>query len=213
MRAIASQITSRLTVFSTVYSDADQRKHQRSASPAFVLRIHRIPVISPHKWPVTRKMFPFDDVIMLSSDHFIWHLDILHETGLSAADSDERLIIMMVVMGFQITASRLYVQQLVQHNQEESKSCITVTLWIHIPYNDLAMRKACPSHDVILISIMPHSHRQNTTLCQMFDKHVWQVSRDVRTMVKMYWRTASIFMVLFYRHCVDTQQHWRVSTH
>ena len=27
--------------------------------------IHRGPVNSPHKWPVTRKMFPFDDVIML----------------------------------------------------------------------------------------------------------------------------------------------------
>ena len=26
--------------------------------------IHRRPVNSPHKWPVTRKMFPFDDVIM-----------------------------------------------------------------------------------------------------------------------------------------------------
>ena len=26
--------------------------------------IHRSPVNSPHKWPVTRKMFPFDDVIM-----------------------------------------------------------------------------------------------------------------------------------------------------
>ena len=26
--------------------------------------IHRGPVNSPHKWPVTRKMFPFDDVIM-----------------------------------------------------------------------------------------------------------------------------------------------------
>ena len=28
--------------------------------------IHRRPVNSPHKWPVTRKMFPFDDVIMVS---------------------------------------------------------------------------------------------------------------------------------------------------
>ena len=27
--------------------------------------IHRAPVNSPHKWPVTRKMFPFDDVIMI----------------------------------------------------------------------------------------------------------------------------------------------------
>ena len=26
--------------------------------------IHRGPVNSPHKWPVTRKMFPFNDVIM-----------------------------------------------------------------------------------------------------------------------------------------------------
>ena len=26
--------------------------------------VHRVPVNSPHKWPVTRKMFPFDDVIM-----------------------------------------------------------------------------------------------------------------------------------------------------
>ena len=64
MGAIASQITSLTFVYSTVYSDADQRKHQRSASLAFVRGIHRGPVNSPHKWPVTRKMFPFDDVIM-----------------------------------------------------------------------------------------------------------------------------------------------------
>ena len=51
-------------VYSTVYSDADQRKHQSSASLAYVWGIHRGPVNSPHKWPVTRKMFPFDDVIM-----------------------------------------------------------------------------------------------------------------------------------------------------
>ena len=64
MGANASQITSLTIVYSTVYSDADQRKHQSSASLAFVRRIHRGPVNSPHKWPVTRKMFPFDDVIM-----------------------------------------------------------------------------------------------------------------------------------------------------
>ena len=43
---------------------ADQRKHQSSASLAFVRGIHRWPVNSPHKGPVTRKMFPFDDVIL-----------------------------------------------------------------------------------------------------------------------------------------------------
>ena len=55
-----------LPVFITLqwYSAADQRKHQSSASLAFVRGIHRWPVNSPHKWPVTRKMFPFDDVIM-----------------------------------------------------------------------------------------------------------------------------------------------------
>ena len=61
MGSMASQITSLTIVYSTVYSAADQRKHQSSASLAFVRGIHRGPVISPHKWPVTRKMFPFDE--------------------------------------------------------------------------------------------------------------------------------------------------------
>ena len=63
MGAMASQITSLIIVYSTVYSGAYQRKHQSSASLAFVRGIHRGPVNSPHKWPVTRKMFPFDDVM------------------------------------------------------------------------------------------------------------------------------------------------------
>ena len=66
MGRIASQITSLASVYSTVYSGEDQRKHQSSASLAFVRGIHRRLVNSPHKGPVTRKMFPFDDVIMLS---------------------------------------------------------------------------------------------------------------------------------------------------
>ena len=64
MTAIASQITSLIIVFSSIYSGADQSKHQSSASLAFVRGIHRGLVNSPHKWPVTRKMFAFDDVIM-----------------------------------------------------------------------------------------------------------------------------------------------------
>ena len=64
MTTMAFQITSLTIVYSTVYSDADQRKHQSSASLAFVRGIHRGPVNSSYKWPVTRKMFPFDDVIM-----------------------------------------------------------------------------------------------------------------------------------------------------
>ena len=64
MSTMASQITSLTIVYSTVYSGADQRKYQSSASLAFVWGIHRWLVNSPHKGPVTRKMFPFDDVIM-----------------------------------------------------------------------------------------------------------------------------------------------------
>ena len=66
MGDMASQIIIFTIVYSTVYSDADQRKHQNSASLAFVREIQRRPVNSPHKWPVTRKIFPFDNVIMLN---------------------------------------------------------------------------------------------------------------------------------------------------
>ena len=64
MNVMASQITSLMIVYSTVYSSADQRKHKSPASLAFVWKIRWWPVNSPHKGPVTRKLFPFDDVIM-----------------------------------------------------------------------------------------------------------------------------------------------------
>ena len=71
MTMLASQITSLMVVYSIVYLGVNQRKHQSSASLAFVRGIHRGPVNFPHKWPVTRKMFPFDDVIMCNSDWWI----------------------------------------------------------------------------------------------------------------------------------------------
>ena len=61
---MASQIISLRIVYWTVYSGADQRKHQSPASLAFVGGIQRWPVNSQHKWPVTRTMFSFDYVIM-----------------------------------------------------------------------------------------------------------------------------------------------------
>ena len=64
MSAMVSQITSSMIVYSAVYPGADQREHQSSASLAFVRGIPRWPVNSAHKRPVTRKMPPFDDVIM-----------------------------------------------------------------------------------------------------------------------------------------------------
>ena len=64
MGALASQIASLARVYLAVKLGANQIKHQSSASLAFVRGIHRRPVNSPHKRPATRKMFPFDDVIM-----------------------------------------------------------------------------------------------------------------------------------------------------
>ena len=72
MSRMASQITSRKIVYSTVYSGTDE--HQSSASLAFVREIHRWLVNSPHKGPVTRGMFPFDDVIMHSFSSWWGHL-------------------------------------------------------------------------------------------------------------------------------------------
>ena len=64
MSTMAFQITSLTIVYSTVYLGADQRKHQSFTSLAFVQGIHRWPVNSPHKGPIMRKKFPFDDCVM-----------------------------------------------------------------------------------------------------------------------------------------------------
>ena len=77
MTMLASQITSLMVVYSIVYSGVNQRKHQSSASLAFVREIHRGPVNFPHKWPVTRKMFPFDDVIMITLKGGIFMVTII----------------------------------------------------------------------------------------------------------------------------------------
>ena len=66
MSAMASQITNLTIVYSAVYSGADQGKPQSSALLAFLRGIHRWPVNSSYKWPVTRKMFLSDDLIMLA---------------------------------------------------------------------------------------------------------------------------------------------------
>ena len=66
MSVMASQVTG-VSIVCSVGSDADQKRHQISTSLAFVSGIQRWPMNSPHKMPVTPKMFPFDNVIMNSS--------------------------------------------------------------------------------------------------------------------------------------------------
>ena len=76
MSAVASQTTSLTIVYPTVYSGTDQRKHQSSASLAFVRGIHRWPVSSPHKWPVTRKNVSIwwrHHVLLISHRHRIFY--------------------------------------------------------------------------------------------------------------------------------------------
>ena len=77
MRRRPKSPTTRL--FTQMFIQADQRRHQSSASLAFVRGIHPWPVNSPHKWPVTWKMFPFDGVIMPAAENtyyprntFLW---------------------------------------------------------------------------------------------------------------------------------------------
>ena len=64
MSATVSQNTGVSIVCSTVGSGADKKKHQSSASLAFVRGIHRWQMNPPHKRSVTRRMLPFDNVIM-----------------------------------------------------------------------------------------------------------------------------------------------------
>ena len=68
MSAMASQITGIATVCSTVCSGADQRKHQSSASLAFVRGNPPVTSGFPHIGPVTWKMLPSDDIILNHSE-------------------------------------------------------------------------------------------------------------------------------------------------
>ena len=63
---MASEITSLTIVYSTVYSRRRSKKTSKLRVTGLCAGIHRWPVNSPHKGPVTRKLFPFDDVIMRS---------------------------------------------------------------------------------------------------------------------------------------------------
>ena len=80
MSAKASQITNPTSVYYIVDSGTAERKHQSSAALAFLRGIHRLQVKSPHKGTVTRKKFPFDDIIMKGvgdglRSNFTWYVE------------------------------------------------------------------------------------------------------------------------------------------
>ena len=89
MTTMASQITSLTVVYSTVYSDADQRKHQSSASLAFVWGIHRDRWIPLTKGQLRGKCFHMmrsswllhrwnSDEILTENTHKIKHVDFVN---------------------------------------------------------------------------------------------------------------------------------------
>ena len=159
MGALASQITSLTIVYSDVYSDADQRKHQRSASLAFMRGILRWLVNSPHKWPVTRKMLPFDDVIMISSKLLQRIKGILVDmvtvinsslcTGVFPDNPKFTKVVPLTTKHYddvkwlpmrpELPANRAFVQQFVHtDNKETSKVLDKVPLW-EKPFNNVIM--------------------------------------------------------------------------
>ena len=101
MGAMAPQIASLTIVYWTVYSGVNQRKHQSSASLAFLRGSHRGPVNSPHKWPVYKRGIYFhvmmswcsSDLVM-SGNRGISYLNCLllcNLTGTSTAMLPRRL--------------------------------------------------------------------------------------------------------------------------
>ena len=89
----ASPINSLTIVYSVVYTGGDQRKHQISALLAFVRGIHRRPVNSPRKGPVTRKMFAFDDVIMVHNHIHVKQWDIISHLYLNFNGGSVKLVL------------------------------------------------------------------------------------------------------------------------
>ena len=71
MSAMACQMTGISIVYWNVSSGADQRKHQSSASLAFMRGIHRWQLNSPYKGAATRKMFSLDDVIIILRNSYL----------------------------------------------------------------------------------------------------------------------------------------------
>ena len=131
MDAIASQISSVTIVYWTIYSGADHRKHQSSASLAFVWGIHRWPVNFPHKGPVTRKMFPFDDAIMHAAP--VWENH--HRKRRTAA---ERLLISLLCYVIPVS---LFFRKMsfwpVHDNHSPSEIAVTATWTCFVSHADV----------------------------------------------------------------------------
>ena len=109
MSTMASQIISLKIVYSTVYSGADQRKHQSFASLVFVREFTGDRWIRRTKGLVTRKMFPFDDVIMnvVNSANFI--------SWLGDVDWEYVILRHSLSLRFSLSSHKMHTYQYIQH--------------------------------------------------------------------------------------------------
>ena len=177
MDAIASQITSLTSVYPTVYSDADQRKHQSSASLAFVRGIHRRPVNSPHKWPVTRKMFPFDDVIMGCNYLFIPNpQSIAYSCPIPDAGLAKSLLVMarvLLMKKWQWKSIRCpYFKDFVVHTNFNFTRCSTTCRFEMIIFRFCSVVKISDWNYFQYISVdvhnsYPHTENRESSWCQL----------------------------------------------
>ena len=114
MSAMASQTISISIVCLTVCSGTDQRKHQSSPSIAFDRGIHRWPANSTYRGPVTRKMFPFYDVTMISTD----------DTKGVALTGTGDLVDSLRIVKITISRSINFLSQKLWHFHKNTSSCV-----------------------------------------------------------------------------------------
>ena len=149
MTAVASQITSLTIVYLTIHSGTDQRKHQSSASLAFVRGIHQSLVNSPHKWPVTRKMSPFDDIIMGTDSK------VPMRKKLATMTAHRELTVTQMVTASRDWAMTKWSQPAVTEPWPGPwLSCDLAVIILKMPWLscDLAVTELWPSHDWAVIS-------------------------------------------------------------
>ena len=168
MGVMASQITNLTIVYSTGYSGVDQRKHQSSASLAFVRGIHRWQVnYFPHKGPVTRKMSPFDDVIM-----WIPHTNQTYHLALLTQQAQGMIFFLHYVYWHQWLWINLCWSDDVIHNGHPGRFFGTAQINLCWPIDAIWRHKTWSTLvQVIAFSLTAASHFRNK--CWLISEVVW----------------------------------------
>ena len=176
MIAMSSQITGVMIVWPTVCASIDQRKHQRSAllAPGGESTSDRW---IPHKAPVTRILFSFDDVIMFCHCYYVLKCSIpyfyincfvfhvcVKQTFLklklkiimnASRRIQKSLYWRHVPWGHKLPAIKVFVLQLVQANNKENSTLLASVMGnrrflVDSPHKGPVIRKSFLCHDVYI---------------------------------------------------------------